>query len=137
MSRAVVTNIVGEKDDSEIVHFCNKRGEYSEIRNKGLCSDFARLRVPRGGFGANALYLIALAFNELALMRQVLPVRFECTPTVRKRVLAIAGRFTRHASKVTLSLCHEQSELLTEVLSGIDQLLNNIEHWLPESLANA
>ncbi len=133
--RAIATNMDEDMDDSEIIHFYNQRGEHSENRIKELCSDFAARRVPCDDIDANALYfaLSALAFNVLALMRQVLPVRFECSraPTVRKQVFAMAGRFTRHARKVTLSVSREHYEVLTEVLSSVDQLLRDIERILP------
>ena len=90
-----------------------------------MCSDF----------DAYAFYfaLSVLAFNVLALMRHVLPVRFECAqaPIVRMQVFAMVGRFLRHARKLMLSLFRGRYEQLTVALFSIDQQQLDIERIQP------
>lgn len=76
--RAIATNR-NEMTDSELVHWYNQRGEHSENRIKELKNDFGAERMPCSDFDANALYfsLCMLAYNLFALMRALLPARFE------------------------------------------------------------
>lgn len=120
--RAIATNCCG-RDDSQVVHFYNQRGEYSENRIKELKSDFAARRVPCSDFDANALYVTvcALAYNVFALLRATLPseFRFSRAPTVRIRLYGLGAKIVRHGRRCMLKLrvCHRH--LLERVFKSI------------------
>ena len=125
MYRAIATN----RDDlsqSELVHWYNQRGETSENRIKELKLDFGANRMPCNDFAANALYfsLCALAYNLFALMRLVLPVRFEScrAKTIRWRLYALAGKVVMHGRKLYLKVKSAHRALLEEALSALGKL---------------
>ncbi|OHA71636.1 MAG: hypothetical protein A3E07_02800 [Candidatus Wildermuthbacteria bacterium RIFCSPHIGHO2_12_FULL_45_9] len=125
MYRAIATN----RDDlsnSELVHWYNQRGEASENRLKELKLDFGAHRMPCNDFAANALYfsLCALAYNLFALMRLVLPVRFEScrAKTIRWRLYALAGKIVMHGRKLYLKVKAAHRALLEEVLGALGKL---------------
>jgi len=123
--RAIATNRI-EMTDSECVHWYNQRAEDSENRIKELKKDFGAERMPCADFDANALYfsLCALAYNLFALMRALLPVRFErCrAKTIRWRLYALAGKVVMHGRKLYLKVKASHRKLLTEVLTALGQL---------------
>ena len=109
MYRAIATNLDGDKlTDHEVVQFYNQRADASENRLKELRSDFAGAHLPCSDFDANGAYfkLSAIAYNLWALMRMILPVKWErCrATTVRYRLYASAGQIVRHARQWTLKL---------------------------------
>ncbi len=102
LCRAIATNL--DEDgwtDHEIVRFYNQRTNHSENWINALSSEFAAAHLSCGDFGANAAYfqLCAMAYNLLALMRMILPVKWErCrATTVRYRLYAVAGQIVHHA----------------------------------------
>ena len=115
--RAIATDLDEDGlNDHEIVQFYNQRGEASENRIKELRSDFAAASLPCTDFGANAAYfkLCAMAYNLLALLRMVLPVKWERSriTTIRYRLYAVAGQIVHHARQWTLKLnANRRSEL--------------------------
>jgi len=117
--RAIATNR-DDMTDSELVHWYNQRAEDSENRIKELKLDFGANRMPCSDFAANALYfaLCALAYNLFALMRLLLPVRFEScrAKTIRWRIYALAAKVVRHGHKVYLKLQAAHHRLLEEIL---------------------
>jgi len=123
--RAIATNR-NEMTDSELVYWYNQRAEHSENRIKELKKDFGAERMPCGDFDANALYfaLCALAYNLFALMRALLPVRFEScrAKTIRWRLYALAGKVVMHGRKLYLKVKATHRALLTEVLASFSQL---------------
>lgn len=123
--RAIATNRT-ELTDSECVHWYNQRAEDSENRIKELKKDFGAERMPCADFDANALYfaLCTLAYNLFALMRSLLPVRFErCrAKTIRWRLYALAGKVVMHGRKLYLKVKAAHRVLLAEVLASFHQL---------------
>ena len=123
--RAIATNRT-EMTDSECVRWYNQRAEDSENRIKELKKDFGAERMPCADFDANALYfsLCALAYNLFALMRALLPIRFErCrAKTIRWRLYALAGKVVMHGRKLYLKVTAAHRKLLAEVFSALDQL---------------
>lgn len=123
--RAIATNR-DNMTDSEVVHWYNQRAEDSENRIKELKSDFAAGRMPCKDFVANSLYfaLCALAYNLFALMRHLLPVRFEScrAKTIRWRLYALAGKVVKHGRNIYLKLQANHQLLLKEVLGAMQQL---------------
>jgi hypothetical protein len=95
--RAIATH----RDNSEIVHWYNKRAEDSENRIKELKLDFGGDTLPCSDFKANALYFLisALSFNIFALMRALLPedLAHHRGMTIRWRLYAIAAKVVRTA----------------------------------------
>ena len=107
--RAIATNLDQQQyRDSQIVHCYNQRGEPSENRIKELVSDFAGGQLPCGDFKANATWwqLNMIAYNLLALLRQVLPLRWsrDRAGTLRWRLYGIAGKIVHHARQWTLKI---------------------------------
>ncbi|MYI89757.1 MAG: transposase [Gammaproteobacteria bacterium] len=107
--RAIATNLDADGFDAQqVVRFYNQRGECSENRIKELRSDFAAARLPCSDFDANAAYfkVCAIAYNLLALMRRILPVKWEScrAVTIRHRLYAMAGQIVHHANQWTLKL---------------------------------
>ena len=109
-----------------MVHWYNQRAEHSENRIKELKIDFGAERMPCADFNANALYfaLCALAYNLFALMRSLLPVRFErCrAKTIRWRLYALAGKVVMHGRKLYLKVKASHKSLLEEVLNIFCQM---------------
>ena len=94
--RAIATDLDEEGfSDDEIVWWYNQRADASENRIKELRSEFGGAHLPCSGFRANAvyLYLNAIAYNLLALMRMTLPIKWygKRAGTFRHRLYAIAG----------------------------------------------
>ncbi len=124
--RAIATNRTA-LNNSELIHWYNQRGEHSENRIKELKEDFGAGRMPCGQISANALYfsLCALAYNLFALMRAILPARFESVraKTLRWRLYGLAGKVVIHARQVCLKVQKSHHALLAEVLSRLQQAL--------------
>lgn len=120
--RAIATNRT-DLSHSDLVHWYNQRAEHSENRIKELKLDFGANRLPCGDFDANALYfaISTLAYNLFALLRLVLPKRWEScrVTTIRWRLYALAGKVVRHGRRVALKLRQSGVDLLAEVLSRI------------------
>ena len=93
--RAIATNRL-DLSHSEVIHWYNQRAEHSENRIKELKLDFGANRLPCGDFDANALYfaITTLAYNLFALLRMVLPAKWEScrVTTIRWRLYALAGK---------------------------------------------
>jgi hypothetical protein len=72
--RAITTNY-DDWADSEVIHWYNQHGEDSENRIKELKLDLGCDCLPCSDFEANGVYLLisALAYNLLALLRELLP----------------------------------------------------------------
>lgn len=125
--RALATNLdlKGGLSDHEIVQFCNQRADASENRIKELRSDFAAALPPCGDFDANAacLKLCAIAYSLLALLREILPLKWQGrrAPTIRLRLYALAGQIVCHARQRTLKLNHRHRRLLDEALWSVRQ----------------
>jgi len=120
--RAIATNRTS-MSDSEIVHWYNQRAEHSENRIKELKHDFSADRMPCQDFAANALYfsLCALAYNLFALMRSLLPARFEScrAKTIRWRLYALAAKVVMHGRQVYLKCQATSRSMLAEVLARL------------------
>ena len=127
--RAIATNI-NALDEAEIVYQYNQRGEHSENRIKELKSDFAGGRLPCSEFAANAFYVAVcmLAFNVFALMRHGLPAWFGRmrAPTLRQRVLGLAGKLVQHSHQWQLKLCEVDFRLVTRLLASLRDYLGDI-----------
>ena len=91
-----------------VIHWYNQRGEHSANRIKELKYDFAGDWLPRGQFSANELYFAqcALSYNLFALLRHLLPVAGSRSraPTVRWRLIALAGKLVLHGRQWTPSI---------------------------------
>ena len=123
--RAIATNR-DSMTDSELIHWYNQRGEASENRIKELKSDFAAGKMPCRDFAANSLFfaLCSLAYNLFALMRHLLPARFEScrAKTVRLRLYALAGKVVQHGRKIYLKLQTAHHNLLHNAIRTMRQL---------------
>ncbi len=118
--RAIATNLDGEGlDKHQVVQFYNQRAESSENKIKELRSDFAGALLPCSDFDVNGAYfmLCAFAYNLLALMRMILPVKWErCrATTVRYRLYAFAGQIVHHARQWTIKLNADRRAELDQV----------------------
>ena len=124
--RAIAVSEISHMSDSDWVHWYNGRAEDSENRIKELKADFAAERMPCQNFDANALYfsLCALAFNLFSLMRMYFPDHLENAraKTIRYRLYAIAGKVVRHGRQVFLKLQSKHHDLLSGILTPIQQL---------------
>ena len=120
--RAIATNR-DALSDSEVIHWYNQRGEHSENRIKELKCDFGGDRLPCGQFSANELYfaLCALGYNLFALLRHLLPGSWSRSraPTVRLRLIALAGKLVYHGRQWTLKLRPTHHAVLNEALSHV------------------
>jgi len=124
--RAIAVAEIAQMSDSEWVHWYNGRAEDSENRIKELKADFAAERMPCQDFDANSLYfsLCALAFNLFSLMRMYFPDHLENAraKTIRYRLYGIAGKVVRHGRKVFLKVQSKHHDLLSAILTPIQQL---------------
>lgn len=105
--------------DSEVIHWYNQRGEDSENRIKELKLDLGGDCLPCSDFEANGVYFLmaALAYNLLALLRELLPESLSrCrAPTLRNRLYAMAGKLVKSGRQWTLKVQAMNVELLQEV----------------------
>ena len=122
--RAIATDLdLDGLTDHQIVRFYNQRAEASENKLKQLRSDFAGAHLPCSDFAANAAYfkLCAIAYNLLALLRMVLPAKWEKhrAPTIRYRLYAVAGQIVHHARQWTLKLNSDRRAELDEAIWSV------------------
>ena len=96
--RAIATNHE-DWTNSEVIHWYNQRGEDSENRIKELKRDLGGDCLPCSDFEANGVYFLisALAYNLLALLRELLPESLSrCrAPTIRNRLYDMAGKLVK------------------------------------------
>lgn len=120
--RAIATNY-DEWSDSKVIHWYNQRGEDSENRIKELKLDFGGDCLPCSDFKANEVYLLiaSLAFNLLALLRELLPNSLSrCrAPTIRNRLYSIAGKLVKSSRRWTLKVQVMHVKLLEEVTQSL------------------
>ena len=119
--RAIATDLDEEDfSDEQIVWWYNQRTEAPENRIKELRSDFGGAHLRGSGFRANAvyLYLNAIAYNLLVLMRMTLPLVWygKRAVTFRHRLYAIAGQVVRHGRQWTLKTDAADLKVLDEAL---------------------
>lgn len=85
--------------------------------------DFGGDQLPCSDFKANALYFLiaSLAYNLLALLRQVLPERLSRhrAPTLRSRLYAMAGKVVKTGRQWFVKLQEPNRELLAEVMLAL------------------
>ena len=133
----IATNIKG-RNNSEIVHLYNQRGEHSENRIKELKTDFAAGRTPCSDFSANALYVAvcALSFNVFALMRHGLPprMRHARASTLRVDLFGLAGKIVYHSRQWKLKLPDGYLSLLSRALATLRDHLGEVLPDLQSSL---
>lgn len=116
--RAIATNY-DDWTDSEVIHWYNQRGEDSENRIKELKLDLGGDCLPCSDFEANGVYFLisALAYNLLALLRELLPESLSrCrAPTLRNRLYAMAGKLVKSGRCWYLKVQAKNQTLLSEV----------------------
>lgn len=116
--RAIATNHDGWTD-SEVIHWYNQRGEDSENRIKELKLDLGGDCLPCSDFEASGVYFLisALAYNLLALLRELLPESLSrCrAPTLRNRLYAMAGKLVKSGRSWYLKVQAKNQALLSEV----------------------
>jgi hypothetical protein len=116
--RAIATNY-DDWTDSEVIHWYNQRGEDSENRIKELKLDLGGDCLPCSDFEANGVYFLisALAYNLLALLRELLPENLSrCrAPTLRNRLYAMAGKLVKSGRCWYLKVQVKNQRLLSEV----------------------
>jgi len=120
--RAIATNY-DHWTDCEVIHWYNQRGEDSENRIKELKLDLGGDCLPCSDFEANGVYFLisALAYNLLALLRELLPEKLSrCrAPSLRNRLYAMAGKLVKSGRCWYLKVQGKNQALLSEVFLSL------------------